>query len=151
MRYITVCYRWLYRRGVLEFCIKPCLNFSFYLCLRLTNPSYAFMRRRNYRKRNVKEYNLERIEGWNWTRRSKYIWSYRCADKWYFLWTPKLVSFKTINKDNSYFFLKTLGYLLTWVPYHLKPQIRYNRLSWIVFSETDARPTMSLIRSCITR
>ena len=35
---------------------------------------------------------------------------------------PILVRFKTINKDNSYF-LKTLGYLLTWVPYHLNALI----------------------------
>ena len=29
---------------------------SFYLCLRLTSPNYAFMRRRLYSKRKVKEY-----------------------------------------------------------------------------------------------
>ena len=28
--------------------------FSFYLCLRLTSPNYAFMRRRLYSKRTVK-------------------------------------------------------------------------------------------------
>ena len=101
------------------FWIKPRLIFSFYLYLMLTSPNYAFMRRRLYSKRKVKEYNSERIVGWNWTRRLKYLWLYRCVDKWYFLWTPILVRFKTINKDNCYF-LRTLSYLLTWVPYHLK-------------------------------
>ena len=33
------------------FWIKPTLLFSFYLCVRLTSPNYAFMRRRLYRKR----------------------------------------------------------------------------------------------------
>ena len=32
------------------------LFFSFYLCLRLTSPNYAFMRRRLYSKRKVKKY-----------------------------------------------------------------------------------------------
>ena len=36
--------------------IKPRLLFSFYLCLKLTSPNYAFMRRRLYSKRKVKEY-----------------------------------------------------------------------------------------------
>ena len=35
---------------------EPRLNFSFYLCPRLTSPNYAFMRRRLYSKRKVKEY-----------------------------------------------------------------------------------------------
>ena len=35
---------------------EPRLIFSFYLCLRLTSPNYAFMRRRLYSKRKVKEY-----------------------------------------------------------------------------------------------
>ena len=35
---------------------KTRLIFSFYLCLRLTSPNYAFMRRRLYRKLKVKEY-----------------------------------------------------------------------------------------------
>ena len=39
------------------FWIKPCLIFSFYLCLRLASPNYAFMRRHLYSKRKVKEYN----------------------------------------------------------------------------------------------
>ena len=37
---------------------KPRLIFSFYLCLRLTSPNYAFMRHRLYSKRKVKEYML---------------------------------------------------------------------------------------------
>ena len=46
------------------FLIKPRLIFSFYLCLRLTSPNYAFMRPRLYSKRKVqlyKEYNLKNI------------------------------------------------------------------------------------------
>ena len=35
---------------------KPRFIFSFYLCLRLISPNYAFMRRRLYSKRKVKEY-----------------------------------------------------------------------------------------------
>ena len=38
------------------FWIKPRLILSFYLCFRLTSPNYAFMRRRPYSKRKVKEY-----------------------------------------------------------------------------------------------
>ena len=36
------------------FWIKPRILFSFYLCLRLTSPNYAFMRRRLCSKRKVK-------------------------------------------------------------------------------------------------
>ena len=40
------------------FWIKPRLIFSFYLCLRLTSPNYAFMWRRLYGKRKVKLYHI---------------------------------------------------------------------------------------------
>ena len=40
------------------FGITPRLFFSFHLCLRLTSPNYAFIRRRPYSKRKVKEYGL---------------------------------------------------------------------------------------------
>ena len=40
---------------------KPRLIVSFYLCLRLTSPNYAFMRHRLYSKRKVKEYINELI------------------------------------------------------------------------------------------
>ena len=35
---------------------KTTPHFQLYLCLRLTSPNYAFMRRRLYSKRKVKEY-----------------------------------------------------------------------------------------------
>ena len=90
------------------FWIKPRLLFSFYLCLRSTSPNYAFMRRRLYSKRKVKEYKSERIEGWNWTRRGQNIFGHTdVLINDIFLWTPILVRFKTINKDNSYFFKNT--------------------------------------------
>ena len=40
------------------FVIKPRLIFSFFLCLRLASPNYAFMRCRLYSKRKVKEYQV---------------------------------------------------------------------------------------------
>ena len=39
---------------------KPRLIFSFHLCLRLTSPNYAFMRRRLYSKRKVHEWTHRR-------------------------------------------------------------------------------------------
>ena len=39
---------------------KTRLLFSFYLCLRLTSPNYAMMRRRLYSKRKVKLYTFLR-------------------------------------------------------------------------------------------
>ena len=36
--------------------VKPRLIFSFYLCLRMTSPNYAFMRHRLYSMRKVIEY-----------------------------------------------------------------------------------------------
>ena len=42
---------------------EPRLIFNFYLCLRSTSPNYAFMRRRLYSKRKVKEYNSDALRG----------------------------------------------------------------------------------------
>ena len=35
--------------------------------------------------------------------------------------------FKTINQDNSYFYKKTLGYLLTWVRYYLNIYLKFKK------------------------
>ena len=50
------------------FLIKPHLIFSFYLCIRLTSPNYAFMRCRLYSSQKVKLYKLYHKPGfvaWN--------------------------------------------------------------------------------------
>ena len=45
---------------------KTTPHFSFYLCLRLTSPNYAFMRRRLNSKRKVKEYTKHKLTNFTW-------------------------------------------------------------------------------------
>ena len=80
---------------------------------------------------------FECIDGSNRTRRSNYTSSYRCVDKRevcfceLFLWMPILVRFKTINKDNSYFYRNTrLSYLsCSWTPRTVRQLMKFARLS----------------------